>query len=358
MLEFDQWGESRIQGLSILASRPDFSGPGWGFLVKCEHLRTATASPTRPCSTTPEEAVKIWGRFLVIALFSLVICPSLTAQVRKKIPVPKIDRQWEEGEHGLWQWKRHEVKCGQCRGVGKRACEYCEKQDWPNCPACKGKKTTTCRVCAGTGKFPDPLISMMDPYCQGVGWHACILCGGDGSYPVQGGGKKDQPCGSCKKIGSFPCQVCKGKHLIPVVKVGKKGIGNASSKELKKARKILQTAHDGLMKVSLTSKESKSIKAILKPLKKAAKIFPALKGMEKTMKANLKGIRKGSAYTRYPEMVLSSLSHYQDQTLYVLRYQLLLIDLCMKRAEHNEDVEAKLAAEKKAKKSKKSKKAK
>ena len=287
------------------------------------------------------------GRFLLFALLLVVSCPALTGQVRKKIPVPQIDRQWEETKDGLWEWKKYDHKCDHCKTAKTRTCEYCEGADWVKCQACKGKKVATCRLCAGAGKLADPLVSMMCPYCDGMNWHPCGLCHGKGSFPVKGGGKKEQACSACKKAGSHACKACKGKHHILVVKVGKKGIGNASSKDLKKARKVLQKALDEVTKLKFTSNESKSLKLFKAPLKKPAKILPVLKDMEKLLVTSLKGLRKGSSYVAYPEWVLAEFHHFQDKTIYLLRYQILLIDICLKRAEHNEAIEAKLEAEKK-----------
>ena len=281
---------------------------------------------------------------VLLGLLVHLVGQPLAAQVRKKIPLPKIEREWSEDEQGLWQWQKFEQTCFRCRGAKRRDCEYCKHQERDHCVACGDKKVTVCRVCAGKGKLPDPLLVLMCPYCQGITWHPCRLCAGHGSFPVKGGGKKNQTCSACKKLGSHKCTACKGKHHLAVVKVGKHGPGKASVKDLKQARSVLQKSLESLEKLELTAKEGKTLKAFLKTIKKSAKILAAIKDMQGLLKKSLKGLRKGAAYTSYGDNVLAEFAHFKDRSIYLLRHQILLLNICLKRAEHNESMIAKQEA--------------
>jgi len=283
-----------------------------------------------------------------LALILVPWCSELSAQVRRKIPEPKIVREEVVTKDGLREWKKFEPKtCPACRGAKKTPCHNCtqftQKPPPPKpktCAECDNTHTAICRVCAGTGQTFDPLVEMICPYCSGSGWWICGLCHGNGSYPVKGGGKKDRSCGGCKKRGALPCLACRGKRHVPVVKVGRHGPGEASVKQLQKAREVVAEAFEKLKSFQPTSRESKTMKELSKIVDRAARVVPAIKGGKATLKEGLKAVGRGSAYVGYQDWVVNEFVRFQDRTIYLLWYQLKLLDLCIKHAEHNEKAEA------------------
>lgn len=285
-------------------------------------------------------AIPIRCVLLAALLTTLVSTTPTSAQVRYKIPDPVIEREWEADAAGLWQWKAYDVKCPVCRGKKDPVCEGCKDSDKKVCMECDGKKTAPCRVCLGSTKLPDPLEELTCIYCIGSGWYPCGLCKGRGSYPVQGGGSGEQKCGACKGNGSIRCQACKGKQRLPVVKVGRKGPAEASLEDLQDVRKILEEGLEAVKAFEPVGNESKGQKAFAQAIDKLGKILPATRGAKAMLSEVLKGLRKGASYVGYDEWVRNQFVVFQDFTVYLLRHQILLVDLCAKRAEHNEKVQA------------------
>ncbi len=275
---------------------------------------------------------------LLFGLFALLV-PTAFAQVRYRIPEPQIERLEEVDANGLKQWKALDEKCPYCNGKKTAKCGHCDGNELPTCAECSSTKEATCRYCGGSGKKIDPLVEMTCPYCVGAGWHDCALCKSRGSYPVQGGGANEQKCGSCKEKGAIPCSVCKGKHVIPVLKVGKKGPGYAKAAELKDAKKDLEKAMEAVNAYLPVGKEQ-SKKDLYKAVGKYQKLLPALKDMQTLLDETLNGLRKGAGYVGYDEWLLNEFVVFKDRTIYLLKHQMLLVDLCLAHAEHNEKVEA------------------
>lgn len=276
---------------------------------------------------------------LLLALGLCSLIPSTApAQVRYRIPEPKIERAEETDAAGLKQWKALDEACPYCKGQKTAPCVHCA-EELPVCEECQGKKVAPCRYCGGNGKALDPLVELPCPYCVGAAFHDCALCKSRGSYPVQGGGANETKCGACKTKGSIPCSVCKGKRVIPAVKVGKKGPGYAKAAEIAKARDELKKALAAVEAYVPVGKET-SKDDLQKAVNKYVKYLPALKDMQTLLDETLNGLRKGAGYTAYSEWVLNEFVVFKDRTIYLLKHQLLLLDLCAAHAEHNEKVEA------------------
>jgi hypothetical protein len=275
---------------------------------------------------------------LLFGLFALLV-PTAFAQVRYRIPEPQIERLEEVDANGLKQWKALDETCPHCNGKKTAKCGHCVETELPTCAECDNKKEAPCRYCGGSGKKLDPLIELPCPYCVGAAWHDCALCKSRGSYPVQGGGASEQKCGACKEKGAIPCSVCKGKRVIPAVKVGKKGPGYAKAAEIKDAKEDLAKAMEAVNAYLPVGKEQ-SKKDLYKAIGKYAKLLPALKDMPTLLDETLNGLRKGAGYVGYDEWLLNEFVVFKDRTIYLLKHQMLLLDLCAAHAEHNEKVEA------------------
>ena len=135
-----------------------------------------------------------------------------------------------------------------------------------------------------------------------------------------------------------------------MINIGRTCPADATAKNLMKARAKLQKTLGKLQKLPINSQENKTTKAFNKILDPGARTYKSLKDVKAMMKAALKAARVGSAYTNHGQTVLSEYMHYQDRTVYLLQYQIRVIDLCLARAENNEKV---LAEKKKAEKNKK-----
>ena len=85
----------------------------------------------------------------------------------------------------------------------------------------------------------------------------------------------------------------------------------------------------------------KSDKALSKILAKPARQLEALAGMQDMLETVVKGLTKAGANLQsYEANVTHQYLVFKDRTLFLLKHQVLLLDLCIERAEHNEQVEA------------------
>ena len=83
----------------------------------------------------------------------------------------------------------------------------------------------------------------------------------------------------------------------------------------------------------------KSGEAFDKILKKPAKKFPALKGVVEVRQALFDDLNRGGPqYKGYEEAVTHQFLLFKDRTVYLLQYQLRVLDMCIERAEFNEQV--------------------
>lgn len=272
------------------------------------------------------------------ALFAVSADP--LNQVRRKLPEPAVDRAWETDAEGLRQWTAFDERCALCRGGKTTECEHCKGyEDLPACAECDLTKKADCRACRGSGRAHDPLEALVCPYCWGSTWYGCKLCKTRGRYPVKGGGKREQKCGACKTRGAFLCTPCKGLGFFPAAKIGSGGPGDAKLKNLRNAREKLAKALEEMKAFEpVHESRSKSEKAFTKAIDPAARVLPAVKGMKSLLETSLKGLGKGAGYVGYADWVDAEFLEFKDRTVFFLRHQLLLLDLCIERAEFNEQV--------------------
>ncbi|MDP6538351.1 MAG: hypothetical protein QF903_01395 [Planctomycetota bacterium] len=274
-------------------------------------------------------------------------CAALTAwpagapsQVRRKLPEPVVERAFETDEEGLRQWTSFDERCATCRGGKTTECEHCKGyEDMPVCAECDGTRKAPCRACRGSGRALDPLEALVCPYCWGSTWYGCKLCKTRGSYPVKGSGDREQKCGACKTRGAFECTPCKGLGFLPAVRFGSKGPGEAKLAKLVRARETLAETLEGLKAYQpVHERRSKSEKAFTKAVDPAARILPAIKGAKSLLATSLKGLGKGAGYVGYADWLDAEFLEFADRTVFLLRHQTLLLDLCIARAEFNESV--------------------
>lgn len=274
----------------------------------------------------------------------LTAAASVPAQVRQKIPDVNFQRGFETDADGYRQFTRWEVECGECRGMKATACQGCKDRDIPHCTECDGTKRAKCRTCSGTALPPDPLVEVICPYCIGTGWFDCAQCVGAGNFKVNqtDGSVKIQKCGSCKEVGRFSCDPCDGKRRIPVVLVDKKSPTEADRKDLEDARETLAECEQLLLAIDFEQRSSKIEKQIVDSVRKAGKYLPALRRMQKTLEVTQKGLTKAAAiYEQYDTKVLNVYYIFTDRSIYLIRHQLRVLDLCIERAEFNEAVKSK-----------------
>jgi len=283
--------------------------------------------------------MKLLTTLLWLTTTLLLISAPAAAQVREKIPEPTFERAHEEDDKGLQQWSEWEAPCPACSGRKVETCRTCDGRELPNCTECEGTKKAACRPCAGAGQLPDPLVEMLCTFCNASGWYACAQCAGGGWINVtqSNGDSERRNCGSCKKIGFFPCSVCKGKRLLPSVRVKRKAPALAKLKDLNSTRELLAQCLTGMQAFQPHERYSKSVKAFEALVKKPAKACVPLKdmvGLYELVQKNLS--RVGTGFAGYPGSVAHHTLVFQDRSVYYLQYQLRVLDLCIKRAEFNE----------------------
>ena len=279
--------------------------------------------------------------FALLALLTLV--PALDAQrARQKTidPVPPAERKVETDDKGKQQWAKWQGgACPMCRTAKKIACPTCKDLEHAkSCPECGTKKKpmpkqAPCRMCAGVGTLPDPLEKAPCPGCAGASVFPCAGCGGEGNYPVQGGGKKRQKCAVCRGHGALKCGVCKGRRLVESAKL----LAKDNLKKLKAAR---NAAEDALTKVKdwkpLATKARKDVKEFQKMIKSAAKDLAPLKRVSKAMADLVKDVSKMDVYRGAADRKSRSMRMMAQFTAWYLKHQVKILDLAVKRVEHNE----------------------
>ncbi len=275
---------------------------------------------------------------LVILLGSAALTP---AQILEKIPEVKIERELVVDEDGLKQWKPFEIKCEPCHGRGTHECLGCKDRDIPNCTECEGEKRGACRYCVGTGKLLDPIEAMVCAFCRGSGWYDCGQCGGSGKINESDGKGNDVTinCGACKKVGRYVCVVCEGERSIPSVRVKRGSPSEAEHDDILKMQETLGEILTYLEEFEPEGRASKVRKSLEKDLKKPAKAFKPVAGMLELMETVQKGIEKvGAKYTNFQSRLDHQCRVLRDRTIYTLRFQIRVLELCAARAEFNENV--------------------
>ena len=295
-------------------------------------------------------------RSSILALAVALVLPSPAAQNRPKIPPPDFEREWELDDDGLRHWKPYEVVCPHCKGSKQQACEHCKLLKEAKvtttiliCRECadpddellKPTGRTTCRVCTGTGKLLDPLVELVCPYCWGSSWYLCGLCNSKGSFSVTGAGVPTK-CGACKQKGMLECTACDQERRVAVIKVGRKGVGEASAKDLREELTKLQEVLEELETFEPEDNPSKASKALSKILAPVARNLKVSKDMQAMLEQVLKGIKSyGAGYTGYKEDLIYQYFIFKDRTVYLLQFQIRLLEQCLELAEFNESASAK-----------------
>lgn len=275
-----------------------------------------------------------------LGLILAVSAAPSAAQVRERLPEPSVERAWVEDEEGLRQWAEYDETCPECRGARIRPCQGCAGRGLSACSECDGTEKAKCRSCAGTGKLPDPLVELPCIFCKGGGWYHCPLCNARGYYGIKDVKRKIK-CGSCKTTGFHACAACEGTRRLPVVVVKRKGPGEAKLKDLLATRELLQPCLVEMDAFEPAERPGKSDKALSKILAKPARQLEALAGMQDMLETVVKGLTKAGANLQsYEANVTHQYLVFKDRTLFLLKHQVLLLDLCIERAEHNEQVEA------------------
>jgi hypothetical protein len=278
----------------------------------------------------------------VVTLFVLLGF-AVSQQTLEKVPTVDFTRETELDDKGLKQFKAYDVACEPCKGEGTTVCEGCKDREppLPNCTECTGKKRATCRTCAGKKKLHDPLLQLTCTFCKGSGWYDCALCGGRGIISEKGadGTTAEKPCGGCKKVGRFVCTPCGGERVLDTIRIRKKPALEASLAELRETRTELEAAMQELEPFEPLERASKTEKALAAMLTKPSKLVPALKDMQVLLEEVQDGLsRAGAGYTNFLENQRMEYLTFRNRAVHLLRHDIRVLDLCIERAEFNENV--------------------
>lgn len=274
----------------------------------------------------------------LFALFGL----ALSQQTLEKVPTIDFTRETEVDEQGFQQFKAFDVACEDCKGEGTTVCLGCKDRELPNCTECDGKKRATCRTCAGKKKLHDPLLHLTCTFCKGSGWYDCALCGGRGIITETNSNDStsvEKPCGACKKAGRFVCTPCDGKRVLETIRIRKKPAMEASLDDLRETRTELEAIAKELEPFEPLERMSKTQKALETMLAKPSKTVPALKDMQVLLEEVQKGLaRAGANYTNFLERQTFEYLTFRNRAVHLLRHDLRVLELCIQRAEFNENV--------------------
>jgi hypothetical protein len=277
------------------------------------------------------------GRFAALGVAFVLACiVSARAQqsVRPKIPPPDFQRECEADAAGLLQWKPYDVECPQCKGVKSYVCQHCKDTPFPICQECDGEKRAPCRVCGGRGKMPDPLVELACPFCQGSAWYPCGLCNGFGTLKVD---QAETKCGACKQKGLFECTACAGTRRVDAVKIKKKGVGEASAKDLEELLVRLRASASALDRFEPETNPAKSQKAFAKALEPIEHDLEVVEDVEKMLDAALKGLKSyGAGYTSYEENLKGQFFLFKDRSVFLLQHQIRAAEQSLERARANQ----------------------
>jgi hypothetical protein len=270
---------------------------------------------------------------LGLVLLSAFAVLGLAQTIRPKIPPPEFKREFDVDAAGLRQWKAFDVTCDHCKGVKSQVCENCKETKYPTCIECNGEKHATCRPCGGKGKLPDPLVELACPYCHGSSWHTCGLCNGFGYLSIDNVQTK---CDTCKQKGLIACGVCNKARRLEVIKVGKKSVGEASSKDLKPLLEKLQATQAALEKFepdTNVSKANKAFEELFKPIGKEKVVKDLVKMVEEHTKSVNNG---GGGFSGNEERLKTQFFLFKDRTTFLLQHEIRAVEQALERAVHNE----------------------
>ncbi len=299
---------------------------------------------------TPDEGPPVNHAKILALLVGLLFAVDAGAQKLMPlgwVPPDKLERETKKDDAGFLQWKKFETApCPTCKRSKKHECPHCARAErTKSCLECKrdvskdpeGKGAAPCRICNATGKTIDILEQSPCPGCMGAGVQVCMVCGNEGSFPIKGGSKKPAKCGCCKGKGGYPCTVCKGKRFVTPFKL-KPSVAEAKLKDLRAALKGVEKAHSNLAGFASKGEGRKDAKAFAKILKPAEKYLPSLKGTTKFYVAVSKAHTKGSMWVGYGDMQNNMTESFRQSIQYFLERQKRVLELCIARQEHNEQV--------------------
>ncbi len=272
----------------------------------------------------------------------LLLLAALPAQRGEKFTDPQVKREVVKDENGLQQWAPFKAQnCATCRGLKVHKCKHCDEVErGKTCFECKWTKKSPCRACGGQGRTPDPLLWVVCPGCHGAGCFPCDRCLNEGSFLIRGGSKKGAKCNACKALGAFKCQICKGKRLIPGPGL-KPNVGEASLKDLVAAKQKIGQTLTLLQTFSPTGNTSKDLKAYGKALAPASKVLPPLKKAKPMIKTIQRGVAKGDGFVDNDQRRAQAFNRFRIYNQLYLKHQLQVIELCIKRAEFNDNLTGK-----------------
>lgn len=281
---------------------------------------------------------------LTVWLALLLFAPLASSQTRERIPPPEFERETVVDDAGLQQWAEYKVKCEPCGGRGKNTCAGCKglEEVIPNCTECGGTRIAPCRTCGGGKILPDPLVEMSCPFCRGSGWYNCAQCKGAGTYNTtdQLGNKNSLVCRACDKKGRYECSACEGDRLLPTLRLKKKNAGEAKAKDLVKLRSSLRECLEALQAFEPLERGFKSLDAYEAIMKSYGKKLPPLKASVDQLEIVLKGLRKvAAAYQGYEAKNTFEVLVIKDRTVYLLQYNLRVLDQSVARLEFNATVD-------------------
>jgi hypothetical protein len=263
------------------------------------------------------------------------------AGAQQKVLIPeRLERATVTDDKGATNWADWKAdKCPNCSGTGKVKCTVCERfgDDADKCPDCKRveSRETVCRMCAGTGELPDPLLKVGCPGCTGAAFLLCTVCAGGGRLKINGA-KNWSACPACRGDGAWKCGACAGKRLVEPAAL-KPAMKDASVKDLAKAQAVTDQALKELAALTPTGgqKARKDIKALVKTFDTAGSVFPPLKRLGKPFEDYMGKIAAGSNFQGSEENEAETIAAVKQSAEYYLKHQKRMLELAHKRAEAN-----------------------
>ncbi|MFY9345678.1 MAG: hypothetical protein WAT39_24515 [Planctomycetota bacterium] len=281
---------------------------------------------------------------LLAAVLTLLFAVVAAAQNKVLIP-EKIERATAADDKGLQQWAEWKGdKCPNCAGTGKHKCFVCERMidEMKFCIDCKRTKEreVVCRLCAGSGTLPDPLVKAPCPGCRGASFLLCTVCNGCGQSQAKDD-NKPSACVACRGDGGWKCGACNGARFVEPAAL-KPSFKDASVKDLQKALAATELSLKELGAITPAGgdKSRKEVKALVKALEAAAAVHPGIKRLGKPFEDYMGKIYAGKVWQGWEEKEAQTIASVKEHAEYYLKHQKRMIELAHKRAEANEKLVA------------------
>jgi hypothetical protein len=288
-------------------------------------------------------------RYFLLALFAVSAAGQKEDFELRYLVPERLERATTTDDQGLIQWAEFKAeKCASCLGKAKTPCTTCARFDEAaeRCVECKRNKdrTATCRPCGGVGEWSDPLDKALCPGCHGAAFLICTVCAGGGRLKVNDA-ERWSDCPGCRGDGGFACAVCDGKRLVEMASL-KPSLRDANAASLAKALEAVDKTLAELSKFEATGKNSrKEQKELQRVIALGQSVLPPLKREGKVVGDYMGKIYGGSQFLAAEEQQANAMNLVKRNSEAYLKHQKRMIELCLKRAEHNE----KILAEAKAK---------